>query len=332
MEPNFASLLSADEPTAAEQAAAWAKALRQKQALAGTLSLAGGDLAPAGALQERSADAGQAQLMHAMGQRQAKAQQLSEYQQKQLQHLQEFAYKQQHDAASLDEQRRAHEATLALANANLGLASRAAERGDQKEARNEEKYRNQIAGLDIPFQGGVFKGRPGIDPQGVKVDRVTLGHFEQALGGMDSVEKALHDVVGLNPLTEPLKFAQATAHLNSLTNDVGDTLSVAYGQGKQSMFGQHKMEQQLGADLSTPLGVAAFIKSMSGDPEEAKRLITTKVNAARRLTHENALATMKTRNMPYIAPEDAKAIEWAKGHAGDPKAAAILQMHGIQQE
>lgn len=332
-EPNFASLLSADEPTAAEQATAWAKALRQKQALAGTLSLAGGDLAPAGALQERSADQGQQQLMQAMAQRQSKAQELSKFQQEQLRHLQEFALRREDQLQNQQALRNQFAATMSLHRDQFGFQQDEAQRKEQERKDREMRDDLEKFGKLSAANGQIVS----------KLDR--LWEYTEPgkdVPGLGSMERRVPDVLRPLVLSDKARDVQ---------NDARDLVAALLQKQSGATVTEQERENKMRAYGLTPSSTpqdwkngmvrlrADVLKQMQSEEAGFRPEVVSKL-AQRGGVTSQALpgqappqapaAPAVAAPAPVLAPEDAAAVGWAKANRKDPRAIVILKAHGLE--
>lgn len=156
MDPLIAYMTAADEPTATEQGAALAAALRRKADLGLLGTLSGGRLAKPGAALLDSAGGDQNSFMHATVARTAAADRKHQQALAALQHMVDAKAKAEENAIdnaraerSIDAQIANAEATRALAGAQFGLAQKNAESADAARNRLSEPTVKGLTALPV---------------------------------------------------------------------------------------------------------------------------------------------------------------------------------------
>lgn len=293
--PDLSALLSEDEPTAMQAQAALVQALRRKQQLGMLGTLSGGRLAPIGSALNQGVENDQKLVESANAQRAQRAQykataaaSAAKDQQDHLEKLREFAYRQQHDAASLAQADQNAEATRKLAEASLANSTQhtviAQDEHDQKVKTKAE----HDAALDIDFDGGKLVGGLGQSEGTIADAKKVAGAYNGALQGMSALERSL-DTWLADPLS-PKNFVAVSSGLNS----VASQLNAANGGGAMANDEYKRIKEALGVDLVSPAGLAAMAQSLSGSPD-AGRLLKARLQAARQTAREIAVAKLSAQ-------------------------------------
>lgn len=192
----------------------------------------------------------------------------------------DFAYRQQHDTATLEQQAKNAEATRALAGAGLGLRKQEAERKTKEEADKE------AAGV-VPFVGGTLKMTPGLSDSERSKARDYASSWNAAITNVDGVRSALDSYLA-KPTIEGKGVVESQL-VGALT-----ALNVAYKQGAMADTEARRLSSAMGVDLTSPQGIAAAVSSwLSGDPGEAGRILKAKIDTLRSASRKAAIESLR---------------------------------------
>lgn len=141
----------------------------------------------------------------------------------------------------------------------------------------------------IPFAGGELKytgkGTPREDDR--KKAQDVAASWNAALSGMDVLEKSL-GAYAAHP------GAETKRDVDSKVRVVSSALNSAVGGGAMSQDEAVAMSQALGADLLSPSGVEAFIRSVAGDDPGAAKALTTRLKSVRESAKASATGKLKS--------------------------------------
>lgn len=213
------------------------------------------------------------------------------------------------------------EGNRAIAATGLGL------RVDEARTKKEDREDKNSA-LDIPYAGGTFLLKKGLSATDHSRAREHVGLYSAADAGMSSLEQALKEYVA-NPGIETKN------NVSSRLQSTAAALNAANGGGAMSEAELKNVSNALGANALSPEGIAAVVQSIAGEnPQEAGRLLLSKLKAARDVSHQTAVARLQ----PYAtyqrgsvaAPQQAAPVgaDGVGQRAKDPKTGNVVRWNG----
>lgn len=210
------------------------------------------------------------------------------------------------------------EGNRAIAATGLGL------RVDEARTKREDRA-DQNAALDIPYAGGTFLLKKGLSAADHGRAREHVGLYSAADAGMASLEKALNEYVA-NPSLE------AKNNVSSRLQSTAAALNAANGGGAMSEAELKNVSNALGANALSPEGIAAVVQSIAGeDPQQAGRLLLSKLKAARDVSRQTAVARLQPYATYQRTGEGAAAPVGANGVgqlAKNPKTGEVIRWNG----
>lgn len=217
-------------------------------------------------------------------------------------------------------------ASRALAAAGLGM------RQDEAAAKKTEREEKRGAGA-VPLFDSTITLNPGLGDAERNKAREVAGLWNAADSATGELERALEAYVA-NPSRETAAAAQSAVATASTS------LNAALGQGAMAEAEARRMQETLGADLFSPTGVEAAVKSFMGSPDAGK-LLLTRLRSARQANRAAAKGRLRTYEAAQTAnnagrvsgggdskrlsEEDQLAVDWARSHPEDPRAQKILE-------
>lgn len=327
--PLLAYMNADDEPTANEQAAAMAAALRRRKDIGLLASLSGGRLAGPGAAFLGDAKDGEQALMHAQVARTARLDRQAEKQQAALRWMAEQASKAKENAVDNQRAERAIDAQLAnaaamraMAGASFGLRQHEVGAADrQRELDAQHKAEEQVRQL-----GAVVGDSPRLVAEKAARLAAALNQYKPGeLPGFGTFKSYAPDSMvsdegrgirsDARELVNTLLFLQSGA---GVSNQERENKYNAYGIGKGSSEqsfreGFARLRSDLAAALATKQ--AAFPREAVKTFKERGGVVPEDINPP-----------------PKLSPEDEAALRWAQDpkNANDPRAQAILQTMGAK--
>jgi len=189
------------------------------------------------------------------------------------------------DQAGSAESRRLQAETNRLA---MGLRFKEASAKDEERGVKREERDAKEAADSMPFAGGTLKVFRGLSDTERNQARSKSSLWNAALTGMDTLEQKLNAFVA-NPSRE------TKAEVDATVSTVSTALNAAQGQGAMAEAEARRIAETLGADLVSPGGAEAFLRSMAGEnPQEAGKMLLAKLKAARSVAKTSALGTLSS--------------------------------------
>jgi hypothetical protein len=193
----------------------------------------------------------------------------------------EFQYRQEHDAASLAQQKDNADATRRMAGAGLQL--RVDEAGRKDDAKAEKD-----AASDMPLMGGKLTLSRGLSDTERGQARASAGLWNAADSAVGEFQRTLEEFAKSPSVATKGRVTAALRTASSAFNS-------AIGGGAMSEGEAKAMSDAMGADILNPTGLQALAESVfGGNDAKAAQTISNRVREARQANKAAAIGRLKT--------------------------------------